>query len=163
MNPNVIPLQAGQDECLLVKATVKGVSKQSLMIELSGSVMSARTAFSCLVSPMVGDTVLVNQNFDDYHVLAVLERSAEQDMSLNFPANVKMVATDGQLDLVSGQDINLLSTSNTRMVSGNIKMTAAAMNIKTNDLTAHISEIESHSKSVKLFTDVLSTVGEQIT
>lgn len=162
MNPNVIPIQTGQDECQLVKATVKGVSTHSLMIELNIGVINARIAFSCLVAPMVGDSVLVNRSGNDYFVLSVLERHAEQDMALNFPSSVKMTALKGQIDIISGRDVNLLSTAKTNLLSSEINMTSGEMNINASKLSANATDIESHSQTAKLYTHMLSTVAKQM-
>jgi|TARA_B110000971_G_scaffold201830_1_gene221015 hypothetical protein len=163
MNPKVIPIYAHQEDCRLVKASVKGVSKQSLMIDLNSGVVNAQTAFSCLVAPMVGDTVLVSQSDGDYHVLAVLERAAKQDMALNFPASVKMTALDGQIDMIAGRDVNVLSTAKTNLLSAEINMTSGEMNVNSGKLTAHTTDVESHSQTMKLYTQMFSSVARQVT
>jgi hypothetical protein len=162
MSPKVIPIYAHQDDCRLVKASVKGVSKQSLMIELGVGVINARTAFSCLVAPMVGDSVLVSQSNSDYFVLAVLERTAEQDMALNFPASVKMTALEGQIDVIAGKDVNLLSTAKTNLLSAEINMTSSEMNVNAGKLTAHTTDVESHSQTMKLYSQIFSSVSRQV-
>jgi len=162
MNPQVIPIHGNREESRLVRATVKEVSNQTLIIEIENELVNARKAFSCLVAPMVGDTVLLNQSADEYHVLAVLERPAEQDMTLAFPSNVKMVASGGQIDLVAGNDINLLSTSRTNLVSGNINMSSGELDISTANLNLRARDIEAHSQTVKLYTDILATVAKQV-
>jgi hypothetical protein len=163
MNPNVIPIHTNQDDCQLVRASVKGVSKQSLMIEMGIGIVNARKAFSCLVAPMVGDNVLVSQTGTDYFVLAVLEREATQDMALNFPANVKMTAADGQIDMIAGSDVNLLSTAKTNLLSAEINMTSGDVNVNAGKLTAHTTDVESHSQSMKLYTQMFSSVARQVT
>jgi hypothetical protein len=162
MNPNVIPIQGSRQECQLMKGTIKGVSRQNLMIDLDIGVMKARTAFSCLVTPMVGDSVLVNRNDTDYFVLAVLERNSEQDMALDFPGSVKVTVNEGQIDFVAKKGITLLSTETTRLVSKNINMISADMAVNTGKLTAHAIDIESHSRTAKLYTHLLSTVAKQM-
>ena len=163
MKPNIIPLHGHAEGCELFRARVKGSSKNSLMLDLDGSVIRAQAAFSCLVTPVAGDSVLVNLSGDDYYVLAVLERNVEQDMTLAFPASVKMAAADGQIDLVAKNDINLLSTASANLVSSQINMTTAEISINSAKLTAHVTEIESHSQSAKLYSNMLSTVAKQMT
>jgi hypothetical protein len=162
MNPKVIPIQANQDYCQLVNATVKSVSQQSVMVDLGIRMVNARKAFSCLVAPRLDDSVLVSQTGSDYFILAVLERAAEQDMALSFPANVKMTAAEGQIDLIAGKDINLLSTAKTNLLSAEINMTSAEMNVNAGKLTAHTADVESHSQSIKLYTQMFSSVAKQV-
>jgi hypothetical protein len=132
------------------------------MIDLGAEVINARTAFSCLVSPMVGDTVLVSQSDSDYYVLAVLERVAEQDMAINFPASVKMTAAEGQIDMIAGKDVNLLSTAKTNLLSAEINMTSGEMNVNAGKLTAHTTDVESHSQTMKMYTQMFSSVARQV-
>jgi hypothetical protein len=162
MNPKVIPIQGNQQENRLIKAMVKGVAKQTVMIDTGEGVLNARTAFSCLVLPLEGDTVLVNQSGNDFYILSVLEREAEQDMTLNYPANVKMTAASGQIDIVSSEDINLTSASDTRLLSRNINMNSAGIELNTGKLNANAQEVESHSKTVKLYTSTLNIVAKQM-
>ena len=109
------------------------------------------------------DTVLVSLVDNNYFILAVLARPAVQDMTLTFPASVKMQVADGQLDLVASQDINLLSAAKTTMLSDSLHMASASMDINTGKLTATTQVIESHSTEIKLYTGMLSTVAKQIT
>ncbi|MFT5217912.1 MAG: hypothetical protein ACI9LO_001071 [Planctomycetota bacterium] len=162
MNPKIIALHNPAQDCELIHAAVKGASQNGLVLDLDGCIIKARAAFSCLVAPRAGDRVLVNRSGDDYFVLAVLERAAEQDMTLEFPANVKMTASDGQIDLVAKDDINLLSTARTNLISSKINLTATDMAINSDQLTARTRIIESHSQDARLYTGMLSTVAKQI-
>jgi hypothetical protein len=164
MSTNVISIQTHQNDCRLVNSNVKGVSQQSVLIYLEGGVVNARLAFSCLVTPMVGDTVLVSvsQASGDYFVLAVLDRGDTQDMALNFPASVKMSAPKGQIDVIAGKDVNLLSTAKTNLLSAEINMTSGEMNVNAGKLIANMTDVESHSQSVKLYTHMFSSVAKQV-
>ena len=162
MIPKIIPLHDKDDECSLLHAVVKGVSKESFMIDTGSGVVNSRAAFSCLVAPQVGDTVLVNHSASDYYLLAVLDRPSGQDMTLAFPADVKFHVTNGQFDLLATKDINLMTTAKTRMLSGDVDISAATMDVNTGKLTTRTQEVESYSQNVKLHTHALSTVAKQI-
>jgi hypothetical protein len=162
MNPKVIPIHGAQDDCILRLAIVKGVSERSLMIDFGAGVINARVAFSCLVEPIAGDSVLVNQSGNDYFVLSVLERQAEQNMALSFPADVKILARKGQIDFVADQDLNFLSTKTTNILSAKLNLTSANMNINTSKLTALATDIESHSQTVSMYSNVFNSVTKQI-
>lgn len=162
MNPKIIPMYNQPDECGLVRATVKGVSNESVMIDTGKGVVNARTAFSCLVAPENGDSVLVNYVENDYYILSVLERQEEQDMTLKFPADVKMQAMSGGIDMASNKDINLMTSAETNMMSGNLRFTSGNMDVTTGKLTTRTNDIESHSKTVRLYTHALDTVAKQM-
>lgn len=162
MNPKIIPLYKQSDNCRLMKAQVKYVAKDNVLIDTEIGVISARAAFSCLVVPENGDTVLVNYADNDYYILAVLDRPIKQDVTLSFPADVKMQALNGHIDLVATKNINLMTTADTHLVSDNLQMTSSNMDITTCKITSQSQEIESYSKTISLHTDTLSLVAKRI-
>lgn len=163
MNPKIIPFNSRTGDSGLIRAQVTAVTGERVVIDTDIGIVTSSTAFSCLVSPQPGDTVLVNCSGDGYYILAILERPDSQDMSLDFPADVKMKSPNGQIDMVSGKDINLLSACDTRMLSANLHVNAGAMDINTGKLTSRSSEIEAHTGSLGLFARSLNLVAKEIT
>jgi hypothetical protein len=124
--------------------------------------MNARAAFSCIVEPRAGDVVLVSQSANDFHVLSVLDRPEQQDMTLRFPSDVSLVASAGQMDLVSGDKINVVSATGAHMASDELTFTAGRMRVSTDELTSHANHINNHSQSISLYTNILDTVARQV-
>jgi hypothetical protein len=163
MIPNIIPIHQQQHNCVLLQASVKGLSDSKVVIDTGSMVVNAVLAFSCLVKPLIDDTVLVNQSNSGYHILAVLDRAHANDMTLEFPANVSLQTTSGNIDLKSAGEINLASVSETNFTAAVLQMVSAKMTVTSGKLSSHLQEIESHSKEIKLFSESISTFAKQIT
>lgn len=162
MNPNVIPLNNNSNDADLFQARVNGVSSESVLIDTGTGVVNAGVAFSCLVAPIAGDTVLVSVAGNEYFVLSVLKREQEQDMTLEFPADVTMASRQGKVSVVADQGIGLMTPSETRFTASRINCRSAELDLVTNRLHANATDIEAHSKNVSLHTNTLSTVAKQV-
>ncbi|MEE4359813.1 MAG: DUF3540 domain-containing protein [Desulfococcaceae bacterium] len=163
MKTNIIPFTCPSTECKMETAWVKGVSEDAIMIQTDSGVMKAGTAFSCLVLPETGDKVLLSRSHRECYVLAVLERPLGKDMALHFPASVSMKAEQGQMNMVSGKDMNLISGQKTRMLSAETHISSGEMHINAAKLTARTHEMESHAKQVRFFADAVDSVVKRIT
>lgn len=162
MKPNVINIPVQQLDCRQFSAIVMANSDNNILIDCELGVVKAQVAFSCLVVPQVGDTVLVNESAKDLHILSILQRPEQQDMTLNYPASVKMTAAKGQFNISSSESINLVSASNTQISAPQIVMNSSNMALNTGKLMAKIQHLESHSKTLKIYTGMLSMVAQQI-
>jgi len=163
MNPEIIPFNNRSADSGLIRAQVTAVTGDRIVIDTDIGIATSSTAFSCLVSPQPGDTVLVNYSGDGYYILAILERPDSQDMALDFPADVKMKSPSGKIDLVAGKDINLLSACDTHMLSDNLHVNSGNLDVTTGKLTSRSREIEAHTGSLGLFTRSLNLVAKEIT
>ncbi len=91
----------------------------SFDIEVEGARHAAVRAVSCLVEPLVGDTVLASSNGSAgaWHVLSVLERehatpttlSADGDLAIHLPSGKLDVVTKDGAAVTSGGSIDLTS------------------------------------------------------
>ena len=105
MQQTVTSLYDKQTVCSSMKATVKSIANTGILIDTGLIVVRAQQAFSCLVSPQIGDVVLVNRQADEFYILAILQRPSKQDMQLAFPADVQIQVANGQCDSVCRQTI----------------------------------------------------------
>ena len=147
MNPKVIPLNQQVNECNLLKAQVKGVGLNSVMVDTGQAVVNATQAFSCLVTPQANDTVLVSCDLNDYHVLAVLERPDSQNMTLSFPSDVQIKADDGEVNVLASNGIKLSSAAETSLLSARLNMTSGSMDVLTKKINVQTQEIEGQAPS----------------
>ncbi|MFT5505464.1 MAG: hypothetical protein ACI845_000782 [Gammaproteobacteria bacterium] len=152
--------QPGQFQ--LCRASVKGISSETFLIDLDGKVINAKKAFSCLVEPEVGDLVLVSLGEVGFFILSVLERLANQNISIKFPANVNMSAADGDFKIVASDDIDLLSANSTNISSKTVNLVSVEMNLNSVNLSARIHDIDTQSTNINIFTRNVSVVAHQI-
>lgn len=115
----ITPLRAGasQEAGGICRAYVVDISDQQLLLELDGKTVPARAAFSCLVCPEPGDYVLLSEDTQTgVFVLAVLERNGEQHMTLAAPADLRIKAPQGGLQLLARQDVTVSSADRLSML-----------------------------------------------
>lgn len=104
---NVIPLRE-QTPMPVQNARVVSVADKQMMVRLNGTTQAAQVAFSCLIKPEPGDSVLCTQNETGANfVLGIIERPGEQDMTLAFPANATLTANNGNIGAFSSQSVTL--------------------------------------------------------
>ncbi|AOM40239.1 DUF3540 domain-containing protein [Xenorhabdus hominickii] len=97
-----------------------------------------RRAASCLLTPDMGDTVLITQIDGHLWILAILERPDQQH-----PAEIN----------VSG-DLTITS-------SGNLSMNSNGLNITANNGNCHISEMQYSGESLSAWVSITRLVGNQ--
>ncbi|MFC1852417.1 DUF3540 domain-containing protein [candidate division CSSED10-310 bacterium] len=163
MEPKIIPFPRPAADCRIMNATVKGVARDTVIIDADVGVVNAEIAFSCLVAPEIGDKVLVSQMDREFHILAVLNRPARQDMTLDFPGNVKINTAQGQLDVTSAKDLNLIVAGKTRMFSTETHLTGGQVSLNADKLMTRANELESYIDNAKLFISAIDTVAKRVT
>lgn len=163
MNPSIVPIQADSENTGNLVAEVKSLSKACVIIDCHGRVISAKRAFSCLISPKVGDRVMVNCADGDYFILAILDRAGHQDMTLDFPSSVQLDVKTGGLGIAASENIDFLTAKSCNLMSRDLNLKSTEMNLQTGVLKSQTQKIEAHSRDIHLFTEMLNTVAERVT
>lgn len=60
-----------------------------------------KTAFGCLVRPVVGDVVLICRDETNGYILNILERGSVQEVELRMPGDLKLVLPKGQFSITT--------------------------------------------------------------
>ncbi|PHM73429.1 DUF3540 domain-containing protein [Xenorhabdus kozodoii] len=97
-----------------------------------------RQAASCLLTPSMGDTVLMTKINNQLWILAILERAQQQPAEISIP---------GDLSIVS---------------QGNLSMHSNGFAITANKGNCHISEMQYRGKSLSAWVSVTRLVGNQL-
>lgn len=163
MKTNVVPFAGSTADCILTTAWVKGAAGDSAMIEFDGGAVNAAVAFSCLVKPVAGDKVLVARSERECHVLAVLERSAGRETTIEFPGDARLSAPNGRMNLASGTELNLIGAQKTRMVSADTQIMSGRVSVHADTLSARANKTETRLGAVQVFADSIDTVAKRIT
>ncbi|MDC9596165.1 DUF3540 domain-containing protein [Xenorhabdus anantnagensis] len=99
---------------------------------------SCRQAASCLLTPSMGDTVLITKINNQLWILAILERAEQQQIAeINVPG-----------------DLSISSQGNLSMNSNGLKITA-------NNGNCHISEMQYSGESLSAWISITRLVGNQ--
>ncbi|MDC9593290.1 DUF3540 domain-containing protein [Xenorhabdus sp. IM139775] len=97
-----------------------------------------RRAASCLLTPSVGDSVLITQINDQLWILAILERAGQQHSA--------EISVPGDLTITS---------------QGNLSMNSNDLTITANNGNCHISEMQYSGESLSAWISVTRLVGNQ--
>jgi hypothetical protein len=105
-----------------------------------GEVVAARRAFSCLVEPEPGDTVLLGTTGRARYVLAVLERAGAAPMRLAVPDGTTLAAEDGRLRLAAHTLV--MEAVNTQVATAELGVCATRTNARLGSVSAIAEAIE---------------------
>lgn len=108
----------------LLTATVLGGQDGRWLVDTGAGALSVGLAFSCHTRPAVGDQVLLAQGGGAGHILAVLERPGEQDLTLAFPAGVRLEASRGPLAL-AGRELGLYAGRQVELAAPELALNVA--------------------------------------
>lgn len=161
MKTNIIPIAPCSEQESISFAMVKGIEKDSIIIETEDGIFKSTKAFSCLVSPVADDKVLVSRQDKKFYVLAILERPEKSDMTLDFPGSVAIKAGQGQIAAEAADKITLLSLDEIETISPNFSLTAGKGIISSDELKIKSENIETHSTEVKLFAKNICLLVDQ--
>jgi len=162
-NPaNVITLNR-EKESHVSKARVISCSGKDAVISVSGMERDAKIAFSCLVRPLPGDTVLCSADEEGiHHVLAILDRPEKQHMTLSFPADASLVAENGELCMASNNSLTLASGDSLNCYSKRAIHKSAEATVDFHELTARGDSIQASYRSVFFVSRVINTMAKQV-
>lgn len=161
MNSNILPLQNRSNDTGLFQAKVIAVTNDTIIVQSEMAVINAKIAFGCLVKPMQGDTVLLSHT-DECHVLSVLERTASQDMTLEFPENVNFSASKGSMNFNSNEQLNLRASSESNMIAPAINMTSAETHMTSGKITTTSDDLDFRAKKMSFFSDSLNMTVKRV-
>lgn len=143
-------------------AVVQGGFGKDFMVLYSQGCVRAKLAFSCLVTPEPGDKVLVSTG-NDLYILAIIERPNNEDMKLQFPADVSLVAKHGKINLSGREGIDITSPSQTNLTTNKLAINSLNTSIISNELSvrgdkvvSQWREVNSISKAFNFITDCLT-------
>lgn len=159
---NVLPMHTQQNE-MGELATIQGGFNRDFMVQSTRGVFKAKQAFSCVINPEIGDRVLVNQCDGECYILAIVDRPTNDDMTIAFPGNAKMVAKEGDLELISGESCKITSAYRTDITTASVNINVLESNVVTeqanirgNKLTNQWLETNMFSKAINVVTDVVT-------
>lgn len=144
-------------------AIVAHVNKEEIPYKISitqscGTHSVATRAFSCLVEPCIGDTVLIAPaEFSDqpYWILAILQRENTAPIEIPFDRSVRLDCKDS-ITLSSDQQIKM-------ECAGNISVSSDNASIDTQRIHGSSAELVWISKQIAASCDELSLVAETST
>jgi hypothetical protein len=144
--------------------TIKSILEaQFILMGENGKVVRAERAFSCLVTPEVGDRVLVGDTGDRTYVLAVLERPNASESTIELDGDVKMSLPGGKLEITAKEGITLGTPNELDLVAGKLGLSGEALAAAFKKIDIFGDAVEAQLTNVKMFSKKLqSKVGSAV-
>ena len=163
MKANIYGFPGTDDECSMIKATIKSTGGSSIVLDTRDGIVTAERAFSCIVEPETGDQVLVNKSGNQYHVLSILSRpTGSKNTCLSFEGDMTIRVPHGDAGIISNNNIDLIASKTLRTAAGNTQFLSKKMTIATKALMAKADDVEAHSTQIKLFSKSIDTIASRI-
>ena len=164
MSSNVLPINTARQVNEIGQAVVRGISGQSVLLDVDGMIVNANMAFSCLVKPRPEDVVLVSLLDAEYTVLAILQRDAHrQDVELQFPADLRIDAPNGAIDLSAGTDLGMQASDRAQIVAKNTGVLSQTVDLNARSLSAESRDAHLQASNLHLFAEACDSVFGRVT
>lgn len=148
----------------LAQATVVGRAGRSVLVNDAGQTRQVRCAASCLLSPEVGDTVLLalGPNNQSSYVLSILLQADNADGELLLPGGSSLKASKDQLAIES-PNLKLSATKCFNVTSPLFQLKSYFGDFNVDFLRTKMTSVESHVARMRVFAGALSsTVGRMV-
>ena len=160
MQAEKIPFLHQTSRIELQSGMIESVTEQVYRVTVDAGCLDATRAFSCMVEPMVNDTVLFSINSNGQcHILAIIDRIDCADTHLAFPGDVALSARQGELSLNGRQGVNLTSDQHVRLATEEVTIIAGRALFGVESLTAVGSKLVSKISNVQTIADSVETVA----
>ena len=142
---------------------VIGRSESSYLVESGSGVHEVKRAFSCLVQPEVGDTVLLTRELEEGdYILAILAREEGKKTQLVFEHDVEIKATKGHLEIAARDGLDLGSPGKVAVNSTALQVSTLRGSIGIDRLSLYGRLCQVRVSTVKLIADKVDTLAERI-
>ena len=155
-----LPYRNAFEQCFC--GIIKGSSKQHWIVDTGQGVVTAKTAFSCLVKPQINDQVMIACDSSDYYVLAITAREVVNQLEVNLGDLVSASVSQGNLSL-DCEDSFKIQTKETEVSVQKMKVTATESQLLSHRVTAIGDDLSTTFNSVKLFANTVLDICETVT
>jgi hypothetical protein len=122
----------------------------------------ALIAASCILSPSVGDRVLVARAGEVAYVLSVLEQSDGAPSKLVFDRDLSLEVRDGKLSLGADHGVEVTSPAALRVVVQKVETVAKEIHSRFTSLDLAGDSLVSKTKKVRVLAETFDTVASRI-
>lgn len=131
-------------------------------VETPSGEREAEIAPGCLVSPSVGDRVLVAREGDEAYVLAVLRQRAAGETKMVFDEDVSLSVLKGRLRILAQEGVDVVSPQELRVRAGSVAADAGEVQVSFSLLNLVGQAITSKTKKVRVAAETVDTIAGRI-
>ena len=165
--PKIIPMSKNSESPesmsrFIQNGKVISVSYEKMKIDLDGKTVEARKAFSCLIDPEPGDSVLCcREDHKKTYILAVLERKRDQKVTMSFPSDATLKSQKGNLNFFSEQSVTIAANKVNSLSKKEVHQSEQAF-LSFDTLSATGTELQANFKTVRLISNLINTMARQV-
>ncbi|WP_454784517.1 DUF3540 domain-containing protein [Legionella sp. WA2024007413] len=145
----------------LLKGKIKFFSDDIYHILLQGQLVRAQPAFSCLITPLVDDEVLLFKDGTNYHILSIIHRLQTAALSIKLGNHLSLVGENNHLK-INAPTISLMAndTINLSASSQNMECDTGKFSIQH----AHFrgQELNFSYQSLKMICQYIHTISDTV-
>lgn len=145
----------------LITGRIKFISEDNYHIIIDGQLVKAKQSFSCLLTPLVDDLVLLFNEGKEYYILSIIQRLQTSAMSIKLGENLSITSENNQLKLQA--DTLVLTASQTIQIKApkqEIQCEQGHYAIKHAEF--HGQELSFTYESLKMICDSIQTISDTI-
>ena len=158
---NIIPIHSHLVS-ILRTGRVESVISGDIRICVSGDILTAKKAFSCIIAPEPGDMVLCTADEKgEAYVLGIIERPKNQTATLTFPSHTRIDIPRGSLNIHTGGHMTLCADELNCLSDRAIHKSREAV-VAYDQITATGTEIQASFKTVRLISHLIHSMAKQV-
>jgi hypothetical protein len=151
------------EQVFLEYGRVTGSEGPFFTVETGSTEMKATKSVSCLVEPLMGDTVLMSiAPSGTCYILGILERENVGPASLVFEGDVEFKAKEGRFRVAAQKGIDLVSAKDTALVSPELSINSVQAEVSIQHLSFFGTLLQGQIQKIKLIGQTCDSVFERV-
>lgn len=151
----------GSEQLTIQSGTIDALIDEGYRITTPHGHVTAQRAFSCIIDPMLDDVVLFSTDERmQGHILSILERHQEKNTCLDFPADVTIKTSQGQMYIDASEGLNLSTEQEMNLLSDKLSISADRGLVNIRNLSAIGSTLVCKIRNIHTLVHSLETVAD---
>lgn len=160
---NIVNLP-GREPTGIAQGRVMGGGEDGYVVQGAAGTFVAAVAFSCMVKPMAGDTVLYARGDDgNAFILSILARPNGHDAVVSFPGDVLLETAKGRVTLAGAKGIDMTTSASVNMLASEVNVAAETGKLHVADVQAASDSFTGNISKVRLFSEAIDVVAKRAT
>ena len=162
---NVVSIQSSGTN--LETARIKFIQNTHCVLQSDQGIHHAQVAASCLLTPAIGDLVLICKNSDSTFVLSILQQATE-NAKIAISGDLD-ISVKGQVSISARSDLNLMTESTLQQSAKKLEqtsqhhsITAEQFNLSTLKAAMSTKEAQVHAQQCHCFIDRVYQKADQV-
>lgn len=161
-NNKVVAFSLPENNNPVINGTVTEVSDDSATVDISGTRVKAKKAFSCFADPAPADTVICcRDEYSRFFILAIMERKSNKQIRITYPSDTLIQSPEGNIRISSSKSVTMESGS-LNFFSRQTAYKSRSASVSFDDVTATGNNLQARYKSVRLISDFINTLAKQV-